>query len=85
LWSLVATGFVTLILAYAVYLFPGDIWRIALVAVGWYLFARTLAEKAVTLATVTSSSGEPTKVPGSHRLAATLGTLTFAVGVLSEQ
>lgn len=85
LWSLVATGFVTLILAYAVYLFPGDIWRIALVAMGWYLFARTLAEKAVTLATVTSSSGEPTKVPGSHRLAATLGTLTFAVGVLSEQ
>jgi membrane protease YdiL (CAAX protease family) len=85
LWSLVSTGFVVLILGYAAFSYPANLWKITLVAIGWFFFGRSMAEKTVTLVTVTSSSGEPEKIPRGRQLAAQLGMLTFAIGVLSQQ
>jgi membrane protease YdiL (CAAX protease family) len=85
LWSAIASAIVGFVLCCAAILFPQNIWKIALVGAGWYVFARSMAEKHVTLATVTSPSGEPEKIPAGRRWAAQLGTLPFAVGVLTEQ
>jgi len=85
LWTLVSSGIVGLILCYAAYQFPADIGSVALVGGGWVLFARSMAEKAVTLATVTGPSGEAEKIPAGRRWAIYLGTLTFAIGVLTRQ
>ena len=85
LWSLISTGIVTLVLAYAAFMFHGDIWKIALVLVGWFFFARSMAEKSVTLVAITSESGEVQKIPWGRRLAAQLGMATFAIGVISQQ
>ena len=85
LWTVVSSGIVGLILCYAAYQFPADIGSVALVGGGWVLFARSMAEKAVTLATVTSPSGEAEKIPAGRRWAIYLGTLTFAIGVLTRQ
>lgn len=85
LWSLIASCMVALVLCYAVFLFPGNIWKIALVGAGWYFFSRSMAEKGVTLVTVTSQSGEPEKIPAGRRWAAQLGMLTFSIGVLMQE
>jgi membrane protease YdiL (CAAX protease family) len=85
LWSMISTAIVGLVLFYAGFLFPADIWKILLVGVGWFFFARSMAEKSVTLVTVTSSSGEPEKIPAGRRWAAQLGMLTFCIGVLTQQ
>lgn len=85
LWSLISTGAVLLILCYAVLLFPSETWKIALVAAGWFIFSRSMAEKSVTLVTVTSDSGEVTQVPKGRRWAAQLGMLTFSIGIVTQQ
>ncbi len=85
LWSMISTGVVTLILAYGIFLFPADAWKVGLVGVGWLVFGRSMAEKTVTLVTVTSSSGDPEPIPAGRRWAASLGMLTFAIGVLTQQ
>ena len=85
LQSLISTGVVVLVLAYSVYLYPADAWKVALVGVGWLVFARSMAEKTVTLVTVTSESGDPEPIPRGRRWAASLGMLTFAIGVLTQQ
>jgi membrane protease YdiL (CAAX protease family) len=85
LWSLISTGIVTLVLCYAAFLYPADLWKIALVGVGWFFFGRSMAEKTVTLVTVASSSGERQQIPWGRRWAAQLGMLTFSIGVLTEQ
>jgi membrane protease YdiL (CAAX protease family) len=85
LWSLISSAMVALVLGYAVFLFPSAYWKIALVAIAWYFFGRSMAEKAVTLVTVPSDSGEVQKVPSGRRWAAQLGMLTFAIGVITEQ
>jgi membrane protease YdiL (CAAX protease family) len=85
LWSLISSGLVAMVLLYAALVFRGDIWKIALVGIGWFFFARSMAEKSVTLVTVTSSSGEPEKVSKGSRFAAQLGMLTFAVGIVTAQ
>ncbi|HEX8373085.1 MAG TPA: CPBP family intramembrane glutamic endopeptidase [Chthoniobacterales bacterium] len=85
LWSMISTGIVGLVLAFAAFRFPADAWKIALVGVGWFFFSRSMAEKSVTLVSVTSSSGEPEKVPAARRWAASLGMLTFAIGIFSQQ
>lgn len=85
LWSIISTGAVLLILGYAVFLFPSETWKIALVAVGWFIFSRSMAEKSVTLVTVTSDSGEVTKVPKGRLWAAQLGMLTFSIGIVTQQ
>ncbi len=85
LWSLVSSGIVALVLLYAVYLFPDALWKILLVGVGWYFFGRSMAEKTVTLVRVPSSSGEAEKIPRSRQWGASLGMLTFATGILTQQ
>lgn len=85
LWSMISTGLVLMVLGYAAFLFPQNLWQIALVGIGWFFFARSMAEKTVTLVTVTSASGEPEKVPKGRYWAAQLGMLTFAIGVLTQQ
>ena len=85
LWSLISSGIVGLVLAYAIFLFPADTWKIALVGVGWFIFGRSMAEKSVTLVSVASSSGEQEKIPSGRRWAAQLGMLTFAIGVFTQQ
>lgn len=85
LWSLISTGLVTLVLAYAAFMFHADTWKIALVLIGWFFFARSMAEKSVTLVTITSESGEVQKTPWGRRMAAQLGMLTFSIGILSQQ
>lgn len=85
LWALVSTGLVLAVLAVACWMFPLDAWKVGLVAIGWYLFARSMAEKSVTLVTVISESGEATPVPAGRRWAAQLGMLSFAIGVCTQQ
>lgn len=85
LWFLIATAVVAAVLAFAAMRFPGDAWKVLLVAIGWIAFGRSMAEKSVTLVTATSSSGEPDPIPRGRRWAATLGTFTFAVGVITQQ
>jgi len=85
LWSLISSGLVLLVLGYAGFLFPGSIWKIALVGMGWFFFSRSMAEKSVTLVSVTSESGEPQKISSGRRWAAQLGMLTFSIGVLTQQ
>jgi membrane protease YdiL (CAAX protease family) len=85
LWSMIASGLVLAILLAGCWLFPQDAWKIALVAIGWYFFARSMAEKAVTLVTVVSESGEAQQVPSGRRWAVQLGTLSFGIGVCTQQ
>ena len=85
LWALLATGIISPILLYAAVRFPADAWRVALLGVAWFLFARSMAAKTVTLASVTSEAGEVQKASTGRRWAAQLGALTFSVGVLSGQ
>ena len=84
LWWMLSTAVVFAILAVAVSHFPADLWRIALVALGWWIFGRSLAEKAVTLVTAPSSSGEAEPVPRHRQWTALLGTLAFGSGVLTK-
>lgn len=84
LWSLIATLLVAVVLLLGCALFPQDTWKIALVGMGWYVFARSMAEKAVTLVTVVSESGEAQPVPAGRRWAAQLGMFTFAVGICTQ-
>jgi hypothetical protein len=67
LWSLISSGMVFLVLAWAAFLFPAQIPQIALVGVGWWFFGRSMAEKSVTLVTIASSSGEPQPLPRGRR------------------
>jgi membrane protease YdiL (CAAX protease family) len=85
LWSLIATGMVTVILAYTIYRFPQDAWKIFLVGIGWLAFGRSMAEKTVTLVSAPSSSGEPQRIPKGRQWAASLGMLTFGIGVLTQR
>ena len=85
LWTLISSGLVALVLLCACFLFPREIWKIGLVGIAWYFFGRSMAEKSVTLVTITSESGEVQKVPGGRRWAAQLGMLTFAIGICTQQ
>ena len=84
LWTLLSSCIVALVLGAAAWRFPGDLWSVALVGCGWMLFARSMADKAVTLATVAEASGEAGKIPNGRRWAVQLGTLPFAVGVFTR-
>lgn len=85
LWAMISTGIVLLVMGYAAILYPRDIWKIALVLVGWFFFARSMAEKSVTLVKVASESGEVQKTPTATRWATQLGMLTFSIGIITEQ
>ena len=83
LWWYLSSVVEFAVLLYAATRYPADAWRIGLVAVGWWIFGRSLAEKAVTLVTAPSSSGEAQPVSRSRRWTAMLGTLAFGSGVVT--
>jgi membrane protease YdiL (CAAX protease family) len=85
LWSLIATGMVALILAYTIFRFPQDAWKVLLTGIGWLVFGRGMAEKSVTLVSTPSSSGEPEPIPKGRRWAASLGMLTFGIGIVTQR
>lgn len=85
LWSMISTGIVALVLLYAVFIFPSDSWKILLVGISWFFFGQSMAQKSVTLVRVPSSSGEQEKIPMGRQWAASLGMMTFAIGVLTQQ
>jgi len=85
LWSLISTAIVAIVLCYAAYLYPSSLWQITLVGIGWFFFGSSMAEKTVTLVSVPSSSGEQEKIPWGRRMAAQLGMLTFAIGILTQR
>jgi membrane protease YdiL (CAAX protease family) len=85
LWAMISSGIVALVLCYAAFLYPENTWEILLVGVGWFFFGRSMAEKTVTLVTVTSASGEAEKITWGRRWAAQLGMLTFSIGILTQQ
>jgi membrane protease YdiL (CAAX protease family) len=85
LWSMISTGLVLLVLGYAVFLFPADLWKIGLLGLAWFFFSRSMAEKSVTLVSVTAESGEVQKIPAGRRWGASLGMLTFSIGVFTQQ
>ncbi|MGJ4952267.1 CPBP family intramembrane glutamic endopeptidase [Bradyrhizobium sp. HKCCYLS20291] len=85
LWAEIATAIVGVILLYAAFRFPSDIAQTTALGLAWYVFARSLADKTVTLATMTASSGEREKPRAGLRWAATLGSMSFAVGVFGRQ
>ncbi len=84
LWWMLANLVVATIFIVTVVMYPADWWRIALVWAGWFWFSHSLAEKAVTLVTAPSSSGEPERAPQGRSFAAMLGTLAFGAGVLTQ-
>lgn len=85
LWFLIATALVLPIFAFAMVRFPSDTWKILLTAVGWIAFARSMAEKSVTLVSMSSSAGEPEPIPRGRRWAASLGMFTFGIGILGQR
>lgn len=85
LWSMVSSALVVAVLLAGCWFFPQDAWKIALVAIGWFFFARSMAEKSVTLVTVVSESGEAQQVSSGRRWAAQLGMLSFGIGVCTQQ
>ena len=85
LWSMISNGVVALVLCYAAYQFPANLWQILLVGIGWFFFGRSMAEKTVTLVSVASQSGEAQPIPRGRQWAAQLGMLTFAIGILTQQ
>jgi membrane protease YdiL (CAAX protease family) len=85
LWTALATALVAPVLLAAAVLSPADAWKVVLVGIAWFLFARSMAAKGVTLATTTSDSGEIQKIPTGRRWAAQLGVLPFVIGVFTQQ
>jgi membrane protease YdiL (CAAX protease family) len=85
LWALLSSGIVVLVLLYAGWLYPAEAWKVALVGVAWLFFGRSMAEKSVTLVRAPSSSGEMERPSRGRQWAASLGMLTFAIGILTQQ
>lgn len=85
LWSLISSALVAVVLGYAALLYPAEAWKVALVGAGWFLFGRSMAQKAVTLANVTFESGEAAGVSAGQRIGTQLGSFTFSIGVLTQQ
>lgn len=84
LWFLLATIMVFVLLAFAAIRTPGEAWKILLIGVGWVAFGRSMAAKSITLVSVNSSSGDPEPIPRGRKWAASLGMLTFAIGIFRQ-
>jgi len=84
LWWMLSSAVVFAILIFTATRFPTEIWWIGLVAVGWFFFGRSLAEKSVTLVSAPSSSGETEPTPRSRQWTALLGTLAFGSGIITR-
>ncbi len=79
------TAMVWISLAVVVWMFPADTLYLLLVAVAWPLIGLSISEKAVTLIQAPASSGESEPLPSAQTLAASLGNLTFAIGLYTAQ
>ena len=73
LWTVLSSAIVGSVLAFAAWRDPAEAAWLALVGIGWVLFARSMAQKAVTLATVEGPSGEVERIPFARRSAVYLG------------
>lgn len=85
LWCAISCVVVFPLLLLTAFRFPTAAVQVVLVAVLWIAFAVSLSEKSVTLVTVVRESGEIEPVPPGRRWAASLGTLTFAIGVATQR
>ena len=85
MWASLANAIVGVALVATALAQPGDAFRILAVAGLWIIFSRALSEKMVALATPVSESGEAGKPSQAMRWAATVGTFSFAAGVISQQ
>ncbi len=85
LWTVVSSAVVGPVLLYALWAYPRAWPGIASVAIGWLLFARSKADRAVTLARAADSAGEAGTVSPGRRWATQLGTVPFFVGVATRQ
>ena len=84
IWHTVASVIVGALFAIALWLFPAEWWKILLVAVGWALFGRSMAMRAVTLVSPMSDSGESRPPSAGSRYAALVGMFSFSGGVLAQ-
>jgi membrane protease YdiL (CAAX protease family) len=84
LWQMLANAIFAALMIVAVWLFPAEAWKIALVSVGWVLFCRSMAMRAVTMVTATSESGEAKAPSMATRYVALLGVFMFSGGVMSQ-
>ena len=85
LWWLISCAVVVPLLLVTAIRFPGDAHKVAIIALLWAAFGRSMAEKTVTLVSVPASSGEAEPVPRGRRWAASLGTFTFGIGILTQR
>ncbi|MET0554677.1 MAG: CPBP family intramembrane glutamic endopeptidase [Vicinamibacteria bacterium] len=85
LWFVVSCVIVLPLLLLTALRFPEAAPKVALVAALWVAFSLSLAEKGVTLVTIVRDSGEADPIPAGRRLAASLGTFTFAIGVVTQR
>lgn len=81
----VVTAMVYACLAVVAWMWPGEMWKILLVALVWPIFGLSVAEKAVTLIRTPSHSGESEPLSQSQMWIAGLGNLTFAIGLFTAQ
>jgi membrane protease YdiL (CAAX protease family) len=84
LWWIISSAVVYVMFLFVAFRFPAEAWKVGLTAAGWWIFGRSLAEKAVTLVRPSSSSGQPEPAPRSQQWTAMLGTLTFGSGVMAQ-
>lgn len=84
LWEMTAHCITIPLFIIATVIFPPHIPTIALVAIGWLFFARSLAMRSVTMITPISESGDSQPLPAGSRYAATVGALIFAIGVMTQ-
>jgi membrane protease YdiL (CAAX protease family) len=85
LWWMVSMALVLPLLLLTAARFPSDGWKLALVAVGWGVFGHGLAQRSVTVVTVPTSGGEPVPTSRAGMWGVSLGTFTFALGLISQQ
>jgi len=81
----IVTAMVWACLAVLMWMWPGEIPKILLVALAWPLFGLSVAEKAVTLIRTPSHSGESEPLSQSQVWVAGLGNLTFAIALFMGQ
>jgi len=81
----IVTAMVYACLAVVAWMWPGEVWKILLVALVWPIFGLSVAEKAVTLIRTPSHSGESEPLSQSQMWVAGLGNLTFAIGLFTAQ
>ncbi|MEO8672660.1 MAG: type II CAAX endopeptidase family protein [Tahibacter sp.] len=81
----IVSAMVEICLIIIMWMFPDDVAKLLLVALGWLLFGWSVSEKAVTLIRRPSQSGDSDALPQSQLWIASLGNFTFAIGLFTAQ